>query len=61
MENNDYEKNLDLIIELINKEPASGGFKEVYNKNNIKVWKKYDVSPPHSKIPNPNFFSKLLA
>ena len=44
MENNDYEKNLDHVIELLSQDPLTNKFKEVYNKDNIKVWKKYDVS-----------------
>ena len=43
MENNDYEKNLDKVIDLLNQDPNANGFKNVYDKDSIKVWKKYDV------------------
>lgn len=43
MESNDHEKNLDQVIELIALDPIANKFKEVYNKDGIKVWKKYDV------------------
>ena len=44
MENNDYEKGLDNVIELLSQDPVTNKFKEVYNKDGIKAWKKYDVS-----------------
>lgn len=44
MEANDFEKNLDQVIELLGQDTVANKFKEVYNKDNITVWKKYDVS-----------------